>query len=53
LLSHAGKISYKKALEKSSIEYEKYKEEKRKNEHEESLKELEVDIKKILPQWKE
>lgn len=44
LLTHAGKISHEKALEKSAIEYEKYHEEQKKLEHEQSLKELERDI---------
>jgi hypothetical protein len=45
LLTHAGKISHKEAVEKSSIEYDKYKKELKKIQHEESLKELEEDIK--------
>lgn len=44
LLSHAGKISHKMALEKSSLEYDKYKEKRKKLEQEKSLKELEADI---------
>jgi len=44
LLTHAGKISHEKALEKSALEYEKYHEEQKKLEHEHSLKELERDI---------
>ncbi|EKD28742.1 MAG: hypothetical protein ACD_79C00226G0001, partial [uncultured bacterium] len=44
LLSHAGKISHEKALEKSGDEYEKYKEEQKKQVHEQSLAELENDI---------
>jgi len=44
LLTHAGKISHEKALEKSAIEYEKYHEEQKKLEYEESLIELEKDI---------
>ena len=35
------------AIEKSSLEYSKYKEEERKRAHEKSLTELEVDINKI------
>lgn len=44
LLTHAGKVSHEKALEKSAIEYEKYHEEQKKFEYEESLIELEKDI---------
>ena len=47
LLSHAGKISHEKALEKSTQEFEKYKEYQREIEKAESLKELENDIKKL------
>ncbi|MFP4473263.1 MAG: RhuM family protein [Candidatus Omnitrophota bacterium] len=47
LLEHAGTISHKMALEKSEEEYEKYRAKARALEHEESLKELENDIKKI------
>ena len=46
LLSHAGKISHEKALEKSETEFEKYKRTKKANEKAESIKELENDIKK-------
>ncbi len=49
LLTHAGKISHKLALEKSSKEYEKYKEAWTQREREESLKELEADLKKLNP----
>lgn len=47
LLTHAGKISHKLALEKSSKEYEKYKEAWAQRERGESLKELEADLKKL------
>ncbi len=47
LLTHAGNISHKMALEKSGIEYEKYKTEKKKIEIEQNLKEIEADIKKL------
>lgn len=50
LLTHAGKISHQTALNKSADEYEKYQESQRKLEHEESLKELEQDIKQLKPQ---
>ncbi len=49
LLTHAGKISQDMAKHKVSIEYEKYKEEKKKLDYEKSLKELEADIKKLKP----
>ncbi len=52
LLTHAGKISHSKALEKSAVEYEKYREEQKIVEHEQSLRELEkdiTDIEKIIP----
>lgn len=47
LLTHAGKISHKMALEKSGEEYEKFKQQQKAIEKEESLKELEEDIKKL------
>ena len=47
LLDHAGKVSHKMAIEKSCAEYEKYKEEQKKIEREESLKEIERDIKHL------
>ena len=47
LLTHAGKISRKMALEKSGEEYEKYKQQQKATEKEASLKELEEDIKKL------
>jgi len=47
LLSHAGKITHEKALEKSTLEFEKYKEQQKIIEKAESLKELENDIKKL------
>ena len=47
LLTHAGKISHKMALEKSNQELEKYKEEQKRLTLENSLKELEDDIKQI------
>lgn len=47
LLTHAGKISHEKALEKSTIEFEKYKEVQKAIEKLESLKELENDLKKL------
>jgi len=47
LLTHAGKISHKQALNKSTEEYKKYKKEQKHLEKENSLKELEKDIKKL------
>lgn len=47
LLTHAGNISHQIALDKSSRELEKYKEEQRKNQYEDNLAELEGDIKKL------
>jgi hypothetical protein len=49
LLSHAGKISHQMALNKSTDEYEKYKLQLKQTEHEQSLKEIEEDIKKLKP----
>ncbi|MFV0505623.1 MAG: virulence RhuM family protein [Bacteroidales bacterium] len=47
LLTHAGKISHKMALGKSGEEYEKYKTQLKAIEKENSLKELESDIKRL------
>ncbi|MDR1227206.1 MAG: virulence RhuM family protein [Prevotellaceae bacterium] len=47
LLTHAGKISHEKALKKSEIEFEKYKIAQKAIEQEQSLKEIEEDIKKL------
>jgi hypothetical protein len=47
LLTHAGKISHKKALEKSGEEYVKFKQQQKAIEKEASLKELEEDIKNL------
>jgi hypothetical protein len=47
LLNHAGKISHQEAIEKSSGEYEKYKEEQRQLQKEQSLKEIEEDIERL------
>lgn len=49
LLTHAGKISHEKALQKSEAEFEKYKIAQKAIEKEQSLKELEQDIKKMKP----
>jgi hypothetical protein len=47
LLTHAGKISHEKALHKSEAEFEKYKIVQKFIEKEQSLKEIEEDIKKL------
>lgn len=50
LLTHAEKISHDEALEKSKVEYEKYREHQKKLEYEASLKELENDINSLKKQ---
>ena len=52
LLTHAGKISHDMALKKSSKEFEKYKIERTKLEKEQSLKEIEEDIKQLSKKLK-
>jgi len=47
LLTHAGKVSHEKALQKSEVEFEKYKIVQKAIEKEQSLKEIEEDIKKL------
>jgi hypothetical protein len=47
LLTHAGKISHEAAIQKSNEEFEKYKLAQKVIEKEQSLKEIEADIKKI------
>jgi hypothetical protein len=47
LLTHAGKISHEKAVQKSEAEFEKFKIGQRISEKEQSLKEIEEDIKKL------
>lgn len=47
LLTHAGKITHDMALEKSSAEFEKYKLSQATIEKEQSLKEIEEDIKRL------
>ena len=47
LPTHAGNISHEKALEKSEAEFEKYKIAQKRLEKEQSLKEIEEDIKKL------
>jgi hypothetical protein len=48
LLTHAGKISHEKAMQKSEAEFEKFKIGHRIIEKEQSLKEIEEDIKKLM-----
>jgi hypothetical protein len=52
LLTHAGKISHQLAVEKSAQEYKKYQETQKQIQHEESLRELEDDLKQIKPSAK-
>lgn len=47
LLTHAGQISHQMALDKSSDEFQKFKDDLKTNEIEQSLKEIEADIKKL------
>ncbi|QOG90557.1 virulence RhuM family protein [Flavobacterium columnare] len=47
ILTHAGQISHEMALEKSNIEFEKYKKVQIEIQKEQNLKELEADIKKL------
>ena len=47
LLTHAGKISHEIAKAKSELEYQKFKDEQKKIEKIQSLKELEEDIKRL------
>jgi hypothetical protein len=47
ILTHAGKISHQMAVEKSALEYIKFQEKSKQIEFEQSLKEIEEDIKKL------
>ncbi len=47
LLNHAGKISHQMALEKSSLEFEKFKDVQKQLQREQNLKEIEADIQKL------
>ena len=47
LLTHAGKISHEMAISKSELEFKKFKDEQKKIEKIQSLKELEEDIKRL------
>lgn len=49
LLNHGGKISHQSALQKSTLEYDKYRETQKQKQHEESLRELEQDIERLDP----
>ncbi|MFZ4802419.1 MAG: virulence RhuM family protein [Chlorobium sp.] len=48
LLTHAGKLSHQTALEKSAQEYDRYREAQKQPQKEESLLELERDIKQLF-----
>ena len=48
ILEHAGTISHKLAVEKASKEYITYKEQQRREEHFESIKQLDQDLKRIV-----
>jgi hypothetical protein len=50
LLTHAGKVSHDMALEKSDREFEKYQLKQRQSEKEQSLNELEADVRKLEKQ---
>jgi len=47
LLTHAGKISHQMAIDKSSMEYEKYQDVQKQLQKEQNLKEIEADIKRL------
>ncbi len=47
LLTHAGKITHELALQKSTIEYEKYQQQQSLLEKEQNLREIEEDIKRL------
>ena len=49
ILTHAGTISHQMAVDKSEQEFIKYKELQAEMEREQSLKEIEADIKKLKP----
>ncbi len=49
ILTHAGTISHQMALDKSAQEFQKYKTTQTQLEQEQSLKEIEADIKKLKP----
>jgi hypothetical protein len=47
ILNHAGKVSHEKALERSGVEFEKYRVAQTQLEKEQSLKEIEQDIQRL------
>lgn len=47
LLTHAGQISHQMAVDKSEQEFIKFKEQNKLSQYENSLKEIEADIKKL------
>jgi hypothetical protein len=47
LLTHAGKITHQLALDKANLEYDKFKQSEKEKQKEQSLKEIEQDIKKL------
>jgi hypothetical protein len=47
LLTHAGKITHETAVQKAEVEFEKHNVAQKQIEHEQSLKEIEEDIKKL------
>lgn len=49
LLTHAGKVNHEQALVKSGVEYEKFRTQQKVIQKEQSLKELEEDIKRLKP----
>ena len=49
ILEHAGKISHKVAVDKATKDYVAYKEEQRQIEHFDSIKELDQDLKRVVP----
>jgi hypothetical protein len=49
ILTHAGTITHQMAVDKSGLEFQKYKSSKSLQEQEQSLKEIEADIKKLKP----
>ena len=49
ILTHAGTISHQMAVDKSELEFQKYKSTQSLLEQEQSLKEIEADIKKLKP----
>ncbi len=46
-LTHAGKVTHEMALQKSTDEYEKFRQEQQLHENEQNLREIEDDIKRL------